>query len=195
MNKRFGSVFAVVLGGFLSACASTPRAASSDALVGRPQQALAQQSQTDALQPTHPDTISQACALIPEAEQTVCPVQRTAVIGTRQLRTPMDPKGFTSIPAGAVVYIVAAPGLTREWLGHLVECYQARTASAGNAAQASETCPLAEPNASYAIASTGDGFAVAIHSQNSEVAKHVYEVSTRLVPGNSAARTALAAHP
>ncbi len=192
MNHYLGSAFAVVLGGFLSACASTPTAASPDALAGRPQQALAQQSQTDALPPALSDNVSQACASIPEAEQSVCPVQRTAVIGTRELRTPADPRGFLSTPAGAVVYMLAAPGLTREWLGHLVECYQARVASAGNAAQASETCPLAELDASYMISSTGNGFAVAIHSQNGQVAKHVVQVSERLVPGNSSVRTAQA---
>ncbi len=192
MNHYLGSAFAVVLGGFLSACASAPTAASSDALVGRPQQALAQQTQTDALPLAPSDNVSQACALIPEAEQSTCPVQRTAVIGTRELRTPADPRGFLSTPAGAVVYMVAAPGLTREWLGHLVECYQARVASAGNAAQASETCPLAELDASYLITSTGNGFAVAIHSQNNQVAKRVVQVSERLVPGNSSVRTAQA---
>lgn len=192
MNHHFGSAFAVVLGGFLSACVSTPKVAVSDALAGRPQQALAQQSQADALPPAPSDDVIQACASIPEAEQSVCPVQRTTVIGTRELRTPADPRGFLATPAGVVIYMVAAPGLTREWLGHLVECYQARVASAGNAAQASETCPLAEPDASYMISSTGNGFAVAIHAQNGQAAKRVIQVSERLVPGNSSVRTAQA---
>jgi hypothetical protein len=135
------------------------------------------------------------CALIPEAEQNVCPLQHTAVLGARELKAPIDSKGYVFAPAGAVVYMVAAPGLTREWLGHLVECYQAKTAMAGNALQARESCPLAEPGSSYSISSTGDGFAISLRSSDPDAAKRIIEASERLAPGNSPHREALAVRP
>lgn len=88
--------------------------------------------------------------------------------------------------------MLAAPGLTAEWLGHLVECYQARTTEAGNALQARESCPLAEPDSSYSIASTRNGFAVSIRSPHWEAAKRIFDVSEQLAPSNSPQRPALA---
>jgi hypothetical protein len=198
MSYHFAKISLVVVSGLLAACASTQKSASSSALAGRPQQALGAHNQTDAMLsaglPTAPADAStdQACALIPAAQQNVCPVQQTAVIGARQLRAPMDPKGHTSTPAGAVVYMVAGPGLTQEWLGHMVECYQARVAEAGNALQARESCPLAEPDTTYSVMSTRNGFAVAIQSSHSEAAQRIFEVSQRLAPSNAPQRTALA---
>jgi hypothetical protein len=136
-----------------------------------------------------------ACALVPEAEQDACPLQRTPVLGTRQLVKPLDPKGNLLAPAGAVVYVLASPGITPEWLGHLVECYQSRKVSEGNALQARETCPLAEPGASYSIAATQNGFAVAIRSAHTEAAKRIFDVSKRLSPSSSASWTALTVRP
>jgi hypothetical protein len=197
MYSHFGKISAVVLSGLLAACASTQKSASSGDTAGRPQLALAQQSPTDAMLraglPTEATAQADgACVLVPAAQQGICPVQQTAVLGARQLQAPLDPKGYLRAPAGAVVYMVAAPGLTSQWLGHLVECYQARVAEAGNALQASESCPLAEPDASYSISPTRNGFAVAIHSEHTEAAKHIFDVSQRLVPNGVPQRSALA---
>jgi len=200
MNDSFGKILVLTqmaLGGLLASCASTQTSASSKALANNPQQALAARTQSDALLRAGlplarlDAEADQACASIPAAEQNVCPVQRTTVLGARELRTPLDPKGYLTSSAGAVVYLLAAPGLTSEWLGHLVECYQARTAEAGNALQARESCPLAEPESSYAISSTRNGFAVSIRSPHSEAAKRIFEVSQRLAPSNTPAPTAL----
>jgi hypothetical protein len=114
------------------------------------------------------------------------------VLGTRQLVRPLDAKGYTFTPAGAVVYALAAPGLTPEWLGHLVECYQARVASEGNALQARESCPLAEPESSYSVTPTRNGFAVSIRSTHSEAAKRIFDVSERLAPSNAPQWTRIA---
>ena len=138
---------------------------------------------------------SSACALIPESEQSVCPVQRTAVQGTSEIREPLNPKGNVWRPAGAIVYMVAAPGLTSQWLGHLIECYQARVAEAGTASSAAQTCPLAELDSSYAIGTTRDGFAVAIHSTHSDAANRIVEVSARLAPSESRQQNAMATRP
>jgi len=198
MNNHFSNVLLVSLVGFLASCASTPRSASTSPVAASRQQALAGQPQTDAvlragLPVSQVDATSeQVCALIPEAERNVCPLQHTAVLGTRELTVPLDPKGYVFAPAGAVVYMVAAPGLTQEWLGHLVECYQAKTAIAGNALQARESCPLAEPESSYSVSSTGDGFAVSIRSSRPDAAKRIIEASERLTPSNSPHREALA---
>jgi hypothetical protein len=198
MNSYFSNAFAVALGGFLASCASSPRSASfSPALQGRPQLAETQQSSSDAtLRAGLPVAgAASVCALIPEAEQNVCPLQHTAVIGTRELKTPIDTHGYVFAPAGAVVYMVAAPGLTQEWLGHLVECYQAKVAAAGSTLQARESCPLAEPEASYSVSSTGDGFAISIRSADHDAAKRIIEVSERLAPSNAPHHEALAVGP
>jgi hypothetical protein len=188
MSYQVVKVSAVVLSVLLAACASTQKSAPSTALAGRPQQALVQQNQTNALLasdvPPAPALVAtdEACALVPAAQQNVCPVQLTAVLGTRELQAPLDPKGYLKAPVGAMVYMVAGPGLTAQWLGHLVECYQARVAETGTAVQARESCPLAEPDSSYSIEPTRNGFAVAIRSEHSETAKHIFDVSQRLAP-------------
>jgi hypothetical protein len=188
MNGYFSKAFAVALGGFLASCASTPHAAS---LEGRPQLADVQQSPADAALRAGVPTLQArsaaagACALVPEAEQNVCPLQRTPVLGTRQLVRPLDPKGYSFTPAGAVVYSLAAPGVTPEWLGHLIECYQARVASDDNALQARESCPLAEPESSYSVTPTRNGFAVSIRSPQTEAAKRIFVVSERLAPSDA----------
>jgi hypothetical protein len=190
MRSHFSKAFAVALGGFLASCASTPHSASvSGSLQGRPQLADAQRSPADAElragAPLARGTAAGACALIPEAEQNVCPLQRTPVLGARQLVRPLDPKGYSFTPAGAVVYSLAAPGLTPEWFGHLVECYQARVVSDGNALQARESCPLAEPESSYSVTPTHNGFAVSIRSPHTEAAKRIFDVSERLAPSDA----------
>jgi hypothetical protein len=198
MNSYFSKAFAVALGGFLASCASTPHSASLTPLQGQPQLAAAQQIPTDAALRAGvpaPQSSSGVCALIPEAEQNVCPLQRTPVLATRQLVKPLDPKGYSWTPAGAVVYMVAGPGLTPEWLGHLVECYQARTAADGNALQARESCPLAEPESSYTVTPTRNGFAVSIRAPHTDSAKRIFDVSQRLAPSDSPQIAALAVRP
>ena len=199
MNSHFSKAFAVALGGFLASCASTPHSASvSASLQGRPQLADAQQSPADAALRAGMPTLQArgaatgACALVPEAEQNMCPLQRTPVLGTRQLVRPLDAKGYSFTPAGAVVYALAAPGVTPEWLGHLVECYQARVASDGDALQARESCPLAEPDSSYSVTPTRNGFAVSIRSPHSEAAKRIFDVSERLAPSDAPQRGRIA---
>ncbi len=201
MSSHFSKVLVVALGSVVAACASTPRSASSSPLQGRPQLANARQLSTDAAlhggvpAPSSGTETSGVCALIPVAEQGICPLQRTQVLGARQLVKPRDPKGYALAPAGAVVYMLAAPGLTTEWLGHLVECYQARSVSEGNALEARESCPLAEPDSSYSVNSTRDGFAIAVRAPSTEAAKRIYDVSARLAPNNTAHWSALTVRP
>lgn len=200
MSSHFSKVLAVALGGVLASCASTPRSAASGTLQGRPQLADARQIPTDAalragLSVPPGNATGEVCALVPEAEQEACPLQRTPVLGARQLVKPLDPKGNVLAPAGAVVYMLAAPGVTPQWLGHLVECYQARKVSEGNALQARESCPLAEPKSSYAVTATRNGFAVAIRSTDTEAAKRIFDVSERLSPSTSARWTAVTVRP
>ncbi len=129
--------------------------------------------------------VERACIAIPVSERGLCPVGRTAVLGARELRVPLDPKGHSSGPAGAVVYISAAPGLTAEWLSHLLECYQAQTAELGAAAPASESCPLIGAEVSYSIEPSRSGFAVSIRSPHWAAARHIYELSERLAANDS----------
>ena len=200
MYRNSSVVLAFLVCSGLAACASTQKAAMHSASLTSPQLSLASQNASDApmragLPTPQSADAAGACALIPPAEQNECPIQQNAVIGARQLRAPRDPKGNSSSPAGAEVYIVATPGLTKEWLGHLAECYQARVAEAGNALQARESCPLAELESSYSIASTQDGFALKIRSSQSEAAQRIFEVSKRLSPSQAPHWGALAVRP
>jgi hypothetical protein len=203
MNIHSSKALALSLGALLASCASGPQPQAATVMVGSSQLASAQYNPTESGQYsiTANTTPHDLCALVPEVEQTRCPLQHTPVIGSRELVKRIDAKGYGKglpppaafAPAGAVVYTLAAPGLTAEWLGHLVECYQARTEA--NALQAREACPLAESGASYSISSTRDGFAVAIRSSNTETAKRIFDVSKRLSPNDSPQLVALAVRP
>jgi hypothetical protein len=125
-------------------------------------------------------TAEKSCAFIPVPQQTVCPIQRESVLAVQQLQTALDPKGNLETPTGVMIYVVASPGLTSEWLGHTIECYQARI-SEDKAIQAQDSCPLAEPGTTYSVTSTRNGYAVTIRTERGEAAKHIFDVSQRLV--------------
>ncbi len=65
---------------------------------------------------------------------------------------------------GAVVTVAARPGLTREWLQRQVS---------DPAAAAHIGWPLAVKGASARVTSTGDGFAIAVSSQDTDSAKEI----------------------
>ena len=118
-----------------------------------------------------------ACILVPAAERDLCPLQRSATIGTAELSAPVDPRGKLRVATGAVVYMAAAPGLTEQWLSHTIACYQSRAAIR---AHSTSTCPLDAPDLAVAVTSIRDGFAVSMRPANSSALKEVIESSQRL---------------
>jgi len=167
-------------------CASTPRSELAAPSHGETQRADLAAAQSD-VYPTRAASgaVERACIAVPVSERSLCPVERSPVLGARELRVPLDPKGHSSGPAGAVVYMSAAPGLTAEWLSHLIDCYQAQTAEFGAAPPASESCPLTGAEVSCSVEPTHSGFAVSIRSPHWAAAHHIYELSERLAANDS----------
>jgi hypothetical protein len=180
MRQFSGTLAKVALCGGALSCASAPRSELARPSQGETQRADVGTAQSD-VYPKHAASgaIARACIAIPVSERGLCPVARSAVLGARELRVPLDPKGHSSGPAGAVVYMSAAPGLTVEWLSHLIECYQAQTAESGAATATSESCPLTGTEVSYSVEPSHSGFAVSIRSPHWAAAHHIYELSER----------------
>jgi hypothetical protein len=78
---------------------------------------------------------------------------------------------------GAKVYLLASSGLTREWLGHLLECHIAR--HAGSASERPD--PLAVNTASVDVVATSNGFLVTITSRDYDDAQRILRESEALL--------------
>lgn len=84
-------------------------------------------------------------------------------------------KVTTNRVAGANIVFQAVPGMTAEWLQRVVDCHLARNAAIGHDAAAGEMpyCPLTPRGAQARVSSVGDGFAVAIRSDDAETSKEI----------------------
>jgi len=101
----------------------------------------------------------------------VVPFERTVTRG----------KNATQSPAGATVVFRAVPGLTAEWLQHEMNCHLARAAAVGFAMPEMTYCPLMLKGVKATVASTGDGFAVTVESEDPGTAKEVLSRAQALV--------------
>ncbi len=81
---------------------------------------------------------------------------------------------------GAVVTFHAVPGMTAEWLQRVVDCHVARNASMGFSMPEMPYCPLAVKGARGTVASTGNGFAVMVESDDSTAAQEILRRSQAL---------------
>lgn len=102
--------------------------------------------------------------------------------GVAELRTNVDgavplheSTGAKALPrlVGAMVVVRAAPGMTAQWLGRLLQCDTARHASAA----------LVPAGSTSEVGSTSNGFTVSIRSGDPEMAREIQR------------RAALFAHP
>ncbi len=186
MRQFCGTLAKVALSSVALSCASSPSSELAAPSHGETRRADLAAAQSD-VYPTRAASraVERACIAIPASERSLCPVERSPVLGARELRVPLDPKGHSSGPAGAVVYMSAAPGLTAEWLGHLIDCYQAQAAESAAATPASESCPLTGAEVSCSVEPTHSGFAVSIRSPHWATAHHIYELSQRLAANES----------
>jgi hypothetical protein len=106
----------------------------------------------------------------------VSPLESRRVLAVEPIHEPIPPKNLMRHLAGAKVYILASPGLTREWLGHLLECHIARVS--GSASQRPD--PLAVPKARVEVFSTTNGFLVTIASRDLDDAERILVASEAL---------------
>lgn len=78
---------------------------------------------------------------------------------------------------GAVVKVRPAPGVTREWLQRTVEDHMGQMAAAGPMSD----CPLSVAGATADVSSTGDGFAITVHSKDKDAAQEILRRANLLV--------------
>jgi hypothetical protein len=90
--------------------------------------------------------------------------------------TETDGKHSRTQLEGAVVTVRPAPGVTREWLQRTVEDHMGRMAGAPM-----NDCPLSVAGAAADVSSTGDGFAIRIHSKDADAAQEILRRAGLLV--------------
>ena len=117
-----------------------------------------------------------ACQDVPEHERTAGPFQNRRVLAVRPVREPFPQKGRPVALLGATVYVLASPGLTKEWLGHLIEC---RVSSVAHDSKVVD--PLAVGFPTVEVVSTSNGFAISITSKDPYEAERILHDSELLL--------------
>jgi hypothetical protein len=105
---------------------------------------------------------------VPNRELGRSPLEDRRVLAVDPVREPFPLKGRRAALLGATVYILASPGLTKEWLGHLIECHIACAAQQSRVAD-----PLVAGSPTVDVVSTGNGFAVSITSKDPYQAERI----------------------
>lgn len=111
---------------------------------------------------------AKACSGIAPEDRDISPFyHREEVVRVDPIKDPPPPRGPGVTPLkGATVVLRAVPGLTAEWLQRVVDCHIARNAAMGHNAPEMAYCPLVPRDVTATVTSTGDGFAVAIRSND-----------------------------
>jgi hypothetical protein len=87
---------------------------------------------------------------------------------------------------GAVVRFRAVPGLTAAWLQLVLNCHVARNQSLGHPSADPLNAPLVPEGAVAKVSISGDGFAVAIRSEDPAIARDVFARAQRLLADRQA---------
>ena len=82
---------------------------------------------------------------------------------------------------GAKVSFRAVDGITVEWLQRVMECHLARNAALGHVVPDMPNCPLVLPGVEAHVSSTGNGFVVALSSNDSATAQEIRTRAQRLI--------------
>jgi hypothetical protein len=113
-----------------------------------------------------------ACFEVPDAERDAGPFARRERIATVEVvRDRLFPK-MPEQPVGVAVTIRAAPGLTEQWVGRVIQCHLAHRAVVG-ARLAEQACPLSADGTRVDLSATHTGFRVTITSKDAAVARSV----------------------
>jgi hypothetical protein len=128
------------------------------------------------------DAEARACVGISADDRDMSPFDHVEDIASVDALT--ERTGTSKAPsqrtAGAVVTFRAVPGMTAEWLQRVVDCHLARNASLGHAVPEMPNCPLVSNGAQARVTSTGNGFAVAIRSDDPATAREILSRAERL---------------
>lgn len=130
------------------------------------------------------DAETRTCAGIAPADRDMSPFERrediVAVNALRRnefyARTKMPPEMLR----GAVVTFRAVPGLTAEWLQRVVSCHVARNAALGHVVPEMPDCPLVPMAVDARVSTAGDGFTIAVSSNNPKTAREILSRAERL---------------
>ncbi|HZU84562.1 MAG TPA: hypothetical protein VE987_16650 [Polyangiaceae bacterium] len=121
-----------------------------------------------------------ACAGVPESDREGGPfAHRDWITGVGVVRERLFPKAPEQV-TGVNVYLRAAPGVTQQWVGRVIECHRAHGAVVGEQVAASG-CPLSLDGAQVGLSSTFSGFRVSITSKDITVAREVIDRCQGLV--------------
>jgi hypothetical protein len=81
---------------------------------------------------------------------------------------------------GVLVTFRAVPGMTAEWLQRAIDCHLARNAALGHDVPDMPDCPLVPRGVSAEVQPAGNGFAVALRSDDAKGASEVIARAERL---------------
>lgn len=124
------------------------------------------------------DVESRACVGIATDDRDISPFEHVEDIAS--VEPLIENVGARKIPAGAIVNFRPVPGMTTEWLQHVMDCHLARNASLGHVTSEMPNCPLVPRGAQASVRSTGSGFAVAIRSDDPTSAREILARALRL---------------
>jgi hypothetical protein len=132
------------------------------------------------------DAEARACVGIAPEDRDMSPFNHKEDIArVEPLTTQRSVPNTTNPPIlrGATVVFRAVPGLTPEWLQRTIDCHLARNAAMGYDASDMPYCPLMLKDVSATVTSTGDGLAVAVRSDDPEVAAEIWRRAQALAGG------------
>lgn len=130
---------------------------------------------------------AQSCSGLSEDDRDLSPFahrEEIHSVGPLREEVPVG-KNKTTRTAGAEITFLAVPGLTAEWLQRVVDCHLARNAAIGHETASSEMayCPLTLRGVTARVRSTGDGFAVAVRSDDEATAQEILRRAEALKTG------------
>lgn len=138
------------------------------------------------------DAEKSACAGISDEDRDMSPFYHRDDIQSESVLTePINPgKGATQKEVGATVVFRAVPGMTAEWLQHVVDCHLARAAAVGHDMPEMNYCPLMPKGVKAKVTSAGNGFAVNLSADDAATVAEIKKRAEALAPGGRAAAIA-----
>jgi hypothetical protein len=117
-----------------------------------------------------------ACAGIDEDDRDISPFyhrEDIASVGPVEILPRYSGKSSPDQVVGAAIAFRPVPGITTEWLQHVVNCHLARASAAGHEMPEMLYCPLALKGVQATVSSAGDALAVRVTSDDTATAQEI----------------------